>query len=181
MEVENKTILIADDEKEVVNLLERGLSRKGFAVLTANDGAEAKKKILEEKIDLVILDLVMPRMDGWEVLKWMRERASLDTPVIIVSGKNEVVDAKYGYNLEADSYLVKPIDLEKLLGVIAVVTSGQRKKRQKKISKPKNNLLEKKSLISEQEKIQALINLLSQKGLITEKEFYSEIDKIRNG
>lgn len=181
MEKKNRKVLVADDEKGVASSLKRTLSRKGFEVLIAANGVEAKNRILEEDFDVVILDLVMPRMDGWEVLEWMREKAKTDIPVIIVSGKNEVIDVKHGYELKADSYLTKPIDMESLLKTISVVTSSQRKRivnEQENIgsSKPVQNLSGKLDI-----KFESLINLLNRKGLVTKKELFEEIERIKNG
>lgn len=179
MEPKVKKILIADDEKVIAELLKNSLSRKGFEVMVVHDGVEAKNKILEENPELVILDLMMPRLDGWEVLKWIRGKAQLDIPVIVVSGKDEVVDAKYVYNLEADSYLTKPIDIEELMKVIKVVSSRKRRKKIKPV-KEDQDFGQKKLGNREGEKIQAVINLLHQKGLVTKKEVLREIDDLRN-
>jgi len=114
----NKKILIVDDEKDSVTFLERALLREGFGVVTAFDGAEAKAKILQDKPDMIILDLVMPKLDGWQVLLWLRKEAKLNIPTIIVSAKGEMDDIKKGYNLEADTYLVKPLGVEDVLSAI---------------------------------------------------------------
>lgn len=179
MAKEDKRVLIADDEQEVVELLKNSLSRKGFQVAVAYDGVEAKNVILEKKPDLIILDLMMPRLDGWEVLKWLRQESKLNIPVVIISGKDEVVDAKYVYQLGADSYLVKPIEIENLLKIINLVTSKKRKKMSGQSGLGlEAEFFEKEYLSSESEKIEALINLLHQKGLVTKQEFFQEIDRL---
>lgn len=118
-----KKILIADDDTNTVDFLEKGLVREGFEVVSASDGEDAKDEILQNTPDLIILDLGMPRLDGWEFLKWLREEVKSNTPVIIVSGKDEMSDMKKGYRLEADSYLVKPISVNDILGVIHAICS----------------------------------------------------------
>lgn len=119
----NKKILISDDDKEVVGFLAKGLNREGFETVVAFDGLEAKDKIIREQPDVIILDLIMPRMNGWEVLKWLRKDAKLATPTIIVSAKDEMADLKKGYSLEADTYLIKPVSIDDVLRGIHVVCS----------------------------------------------------------
>ena len=119
----DKKILIADDEKNTLDLLEKSLSRYGFEVITACDGLEAKDKILQEKPEAIVLDLIMPNLDGWGVLQWLKNEAKLDTPVIILSAKGELDSMKRGYNLEADTYLVKPVDIDELLAGIRAACS----------------------------------------------------------
>ena len=118
----DRKILIVDDEKDMVSFLENGLCREGFEVIVAFDGIEAKNKILQEEPNVIILDLIMPGLDGWEVLKWIREKAKLTTPTIIVSAKGEIGDMKRGM-LGADTYLVKPVSVEDVLRGINAVCS----------------------------------------------------------
>lgn len=119
----DKKILIADDEKATLDLLEKSLSRHGFEVVTACDGLEAKDKILQEKPEAIVLDLIMPNLDGWGVLQWLKNDVKLNIPVIILSAKGELDSMKRGYNLAADTYLVKPVDIDELLGSIRAVCS----------------------------------------------------------
>lgn len=118
-----KKILIVDDEKDTVSFLERGLSREGFEVIVAFDGIEAKNKIAHDEPNVILLDLVMPGLDGWGVLKWMKER-KLNIPTIIVSARDEMEDMKRGI-LEADTYLVKPVSVSDVLKGINVICSLQ--------------------------------------------------------
>lgn len=118
-----KKILIVDDEKDTVSFLERGLSREGFEVIVAFDGIEAKNKIVHDEPNLILLDLVMPGLDGWGVLKWMKER-KLNIPTIIVSARDEMEDMKRGI-LEADTYLVKPVSVSDVIKGINVICSLQ--------------------------------------------------------
>ena len=94
-------------------------------MITACDGLQAKDRILKDKPDVIILDLIMPNLDGWSVLKWLKNEAKLNIPTIILSAKGELDDMKRGYNLEADTYLVKPLTVDDILGGIhAVCTLG---------------------------------------------------------
>lgn len=116
-------ILIADDDKDAALFLKKGLQREGFEIVLAVDGQEAKQAILKTNPDLIILDLVMPKLDGWEVLKWLRQQQNKSTPVIVVSAKEEIGDLKKTYALEADTYLVKPITIDDVLAAIRAISS----------------------------------------------------------
>ena len=110
-----KKVLIAEDEKDVAETLERGLRREGFEVVVALDGEEAKLKIDQESPDVILLDVIMPRLNGWEVLRWLRLEKHSSTPTIIVSAKAEMTDVKKGYALEADYYIIKPIKMQDVI------------------------------------------------------------------
>ncbi len=118
-----KKILIVDDEKEIVEFLERGLIKEGFDTVSAFDGQQAKEKILAENPDVILLDLLMPKLDGWAVLRWLREEAKLLTPTIILSAKEDLTDMKRSYNLEADTYLVKPVSVTDVVSGIHLVSA----------------------------------------------------------
>lgn len=118
-----KKVLIAEDEKDVVEILQSGLAREGFKVVVAFDGEEAKLKINEEAPDVILLDLMMPRLNGWEVLRWLRLEKHSSTPTIIVSAKNEMADFKKGYALDADYYIIKPVKMQELIkGINTLLT-----------------------------------------------------------
>ncbi|MFH1359507.1 MAG: response regulator [Candidatus Omnitrophota bacterium] len=113
----NIKVLVADDEKDVRELMEKKISLAGYEVVTACDGQEAWEKIQSENPDVILLDLKMPRMDGFEVLKNLRENppSAKWQPVIIISALNELEDMKKGFDLEADHYLTKPCEMEDVL------------------------------------------------------------------
>ncbi len=115
-------ILLVDDDKDTVNFLQNGLEREGFAVLTAFNGKEAKAVILKDKPDMIIVDLMMPVLDGWQLLKWLRQEAELTIPTVIVSAKDELDDLQQGASL-ADTYLVKPVTIDDVLRAIRVVSA----------------------------------------------------------
>ena len=106
-------ILIADDEVEVLEILARKVRAEGYEVVTAQDGQEALDKIYSESPDVILLDIRMPKMDGFEVLKRLKGNPIPGKwqPVIIISALADLEDVKKGYNLEADHYLVKPCDI----------------------------------------------------------------------
>lgn len=109
------TILVADDDIEILALVTRQLRRRDATILEASDGEEALKVARREKPDLVVLDVMMPGMSGWEVCRAIREDASLNgTGVIMLTGigerLNEMTSPLYG----ADDYLDKPFDFDEL-------------------------------------------------------------------
>lgn len=117
----SKKVLIADDEKELVDFLRGALVREGFDVVVASDGQEAKDRITEEEPDLILLDLIMPRVAGWEVLKWLREEKRSKIPTIIVSAKDQMDDIKKGYALEANYYIIKPVRIKDIVSGIRTI------------------------------------------------------------
>ena len=110
---EKKTILIVDDEVTIVDMLVYNLQREGYETLTANDGEEAVSLALEKKPNLVLLDIMLPKMDGLAVCK--RIRQSLDIPIIMISAKDEEIDKILGLELGADDYITKPFSVRELV------------------------------------------------------------------
>ncbi|WP_431089778.1 response regulator transcription factor [Paenibacillus sp. 8b26] len=108
------TILIIDDDEKIVSMLRRGLAFEGYEVLTAANGAEGLNKMLTAEPDVVVLDVMMPQLDGFEVCRRMREGGST-VPVLMLTAKDEVENRVKGLDLGADDYLVKPFALEELL------------------------------------------------------------------
>ena len=112
-----KTILVVDDDRAIRRTLELHLGEEGFAVETAADGAEGLQKALRRETELVLLDLRLPRMEGFDVLKRLRrERPAL--PVIVVTAYDDMQTAIEAIRLGAVDHLGKPLDLEELDGVI---------------------------------------------------------------
>ncbi|GIP21717.1 MULTISPECIES: response regulator transcription factor [Paenibacillus] len=103
-----KTILIADDEPEIVDLLRLYLQREQVDIIEANDGREAWERLSQTPVDLVILDIMMPQLDGYQLLKLIRKRYKL--PVIILSAKNQDMDKITGLGLGADDFIGKPFN-----------------------------------------------------------------------
>lgn len=104
--MENKTILIADDEERIVNLIKDFLLSASFSVLTAFDGKSALNIAQNEKIDLAIIDIMMPELNGWEVTREIRKFS--DIPIIILSARSEEFDMLEGFGSGADEYVTKP-------------------------------------------------------------------------
>ena len=110
---DKKTILVVDDETTIVDMLVYNLQREGYETLTANDGEEAVNVALDKKPDLVLLDIMLPKMDGLAVCK--RIRQSLDIPILMISAKDEEIDKILGLELGADDYITKPFSVRELM------------------------------------------------------------------
>lgn len=111
-----KKILAVDDEKHIVRLVQVNLERAGYEVVTANDGKEALQKVQDENPDLVVLDVMMPYMDGFEVLQNLRRNPSTrDIPVIMLTAKAQDADVFRGWQSGVDMYLTKPFNPMELL------------------------------------------------------------------
>jgi len=115
-----KRVLVVDDDRVIQQLLEVNLQLEGYDVVaTASDGAEALEKITELKPDLVILDIMMPKMDGLEVCRRLRENAdTAKIPVILLSARAQDLDIREGLDIGASAYLTKPFDPVELLEVV---------------------------------------------------------------
>jgi len=105
-------ILVVDDEKRIVDLVKIYLEREGFSVDEAFDGQQALDKILSSSYDLIILDLMLPIVDGWTVCKDIRQK--YDTPIIMLTARGEEFDKVLGFELGADDYVVKPFSPREL-------------------------------------------------------------------
>ncbi|MBI5031217.1 MAG: response regulator transcription factor [Chloroflexi bacterium] len=102
----SKTILIADDDSTIRDVLEQYLRRDGFTVLTATNGQAALQTARSEKPDLVVLDLMMPEMDGWEACRQLRAESTL--PILMLTARGEEYERILGLGLGADDYVTKP-------------------------------------------------------------------------
>jgi two-component system alkaline phosphatase synthesis response regulator PhoP/two-component system response regulator VicR len=111
-----KKILAVDDERHIVRLVEVNLQRAGYEVVTAYDGREALEKVKSENPDLVVLDVMMPYMDGFEVLKHLKaEPETAEIPVIMLTAKAQDADVFRGWQSGVDCYLTKPFNPLELL------------------------------------------------------------------
>jgi len=128
-------ILVIDDDEKITSMLRRSLAFEGYTVETASDGAEGLRKMLKEEPDLVVLDVMMPHVDGWEVCRRIRESRS-DVPILMLTAKDDVSDKVKGLDLGADDYLVKPFALEELLARVRSLL----RRRSDRAGKPPNRL-----------------------------------------
>jgi two-component system, OmpR family, response regulator VicR len=129
VEREAKIILCIEDEPEMIDLIRLILSRRGFIVRGATSGEEGLKLIHEEIPDLVLLDLMMPDMDGWEVYQQMKAgEATKKIPVIVVTARAQSIDKVLGLHIaKVDDYIAKPFSPQELLNSVDDVLSGKKK------------------------------------------------------
>lgn len=115
----HKRILVVDDEIYIVHILEFSLSMEGYEVLTAFNGEEALEKIESENPDLMVLDIMMPKLDGYEVCRRVRkDERFAHLPIILLSAKGRTVDQEMGMKVGADAYMTKPFRPRNLLDKI---------------------------------------------------------------
>jgi two-component system, OmpR family, alkaline phosphatase synthesis response regulator PhoP len=125
-----RRILVVEDDLAILTGLSMNLRFEGYEVLQAQDGRQGLARALDESPDLVVLDVMLPELNGFEVLKELRQRGR-DTPVVVLSAKGTEMDKILGLNLGADDYVVKPFGLQELLARIKAVlrrrfpTAGQ--------------------------------------------------------
>ena len=109
-------ILVVDDEVYILHILDFSLGAEGFDVLTANNGEEAIAKAVQELPDLIVLDIMMPVLDGYETLRRLkREPKTKDIPVILLTAKGRDVDKRLGFEVGATDYIVKPFSPSRLI------------------------------------------------------------------
>ena len=113
---DKKTILIVDDEQHIVDILVYNLEKEGYKTLQANDGLTAVDIALSEKPDLILLDIMLPKMDGLAVCK--RIRHTLNVPILMLTAKDEEIDKILGLELGADDYVTKPFSVRELMARI---------------------------------------------------------------
>lgn len=112
----SKTILIVDDEKNIANILDFNLKKEGFNTLVANDGETAVDMAYNKNPDLILLDIMLPKLDGFSVCKKVRK--DLNTPIIMLTAKEDEVDKVLGLELGADDYMTKPFSPRELMARI---------------------------------------------------------------
>jgi two-component system alkaline phosphatase synthesis response regulator PhoP/two-component system response regulator VicR len=126
MSMPGKKIMAVDDERHIVRLIQVNLERSGYQVITAFDGPEALKKVETERPDVIVLDVMMPKMDGFEVLK--RLQANPETrniPVIMLTAKAQDADVFRGWASGVSAYLTKPFNPLELITFVKRILSGR--------------------------------------------------------
>jgi two-component system alkaline phosphatase synthesis response regulator PhoP/two-component system response regulator VicR len=118
-------ILVCDDERHIVRLIQVNLEKQGYQVVTAYDGKEGLEKVKSEKPDMLVLDVMMPYMDGFEVLKTLRREPETESlPVIMLTAKAQDKDVFEGYHYGADMYLTKPFNPMELVSFVKRIAQG---------------------------------------------------------
>ena len=111
---QGKTVLIVEDEKNIVDILGFNLQREGYTTLEAYDGEDGLKKAQEEKPDLILLDVMLPKMNGFDVCRALRESHN-HVPVVILTAREEETDKVLGLEIGADDYITKPFSMRELV------------------------------------------------------------------
>jgi two-component system alkaline phosphatase synthesis response regulator PhoP len=122
-------ILVVDDENYILHILDFSLGAEGYEVITAEDGEAAVRKAKEQRPDLIVLDVMMPKMDGFEACRMIKRDPDLSTtPVILLSAKARDIDQKQGYEAGADDYITKPFSpgrlVDRVQGLLRTNASG---------------------------------------------------------
>lgn len=114
-----RKILIVDDEPYILNILDFSLDAEGYRVLQASDGEEALRLAQEQIPDLVIMDVMMPRQDGFETCKQLKEDVrTADIPIVLLTARNSREDRSRGEDVKADGYITKPFSPQRLLDTV---------------------------------------------------------------
>ncbi|MER2063996.1 MAG: response regulator YycF [Alkalibacterium sp.] len=135
-----KKILVVDDEKPISDIVKFNLEKEGFEVVTAFDGEEALQKVEEESPDLIVLDLMLPKMDGLEVCREVRK--TRDTPIIMVTAKDQEIDKVLGLELGADDYVTKPFSNRELVARVKANVRRQATLQNTEAAKEESNDIE---------------------------------------
>jgi DNA-binding response OmpR family regulator len=114
--MDKKRILIVDDEEEILKVMGYRLKAAGFEIITAKDGMEGYEKACKEKPDLIVLDLMLPKLDGYKVCRMLKfDEKYKSIPIILVTARVQDTDKKLGAEVGADAYFTKPYEMELLL------------------------------------------------------------------
>ena len=162
---EMKRILIVDDDDEIRELLEFDISHSGYFVDTASDCKEGLQKALNNSYDLILLDVMMPKMNGFDVCKNIRQ-AKLSIPILMLTAKGTINDKTIGFDCGADDYLVKPFDVQEVLLRIRVLLRRNQPQETNSIS---NEILKSGNIEIFPETLEAVI--LNKKVKLTPTEF----------
>ena len=137
----NRKILVVDDDPTMVKLINVNLKLNNYEVIEALSGGQALEELANEPLDLVVLDIMMPGVDGWEVLKRIRsDQKTEELPVILVTAKTQDSDVIRGWELGADEYVIKPFNPLLLVEVIKMVLDRSYEERLERRKKQKEKL-----------------------------------------
>lgn len=168
----NNKILIVDDEASIVTLLQYNIEKAGFDTVTAKNGQEGLDIAISTSFDLIVLDLMLPGMDGIEVCKQLRQR-QIDTPILMLTAKDDELDKVLGLEMGADDYLTKPFSPKEVIARIKAIL--------RRTSKQPNTqlfLMKVGDLIIYPDRYEALIN--NQALTFTRKEFELLVYLVKN-
>ena len=135
--MQGTNILIADDERDIIEMLEYALNKEGYNVITAEDGAETIKKAEAHKPDIILLDIMMPKMDGIEVCRTLRGKPGFEnTIIIILTARGEEYSEVAGFDAGADDYVTKPVKLRSLMSRLSALQRRGQKSEPDMLSLP---------------------------------------------
>ena len=123
--MQKEKILVVDDDKNICDLLRMYLEKEGYTVVLAHNGVDAVSVFGSESPDLVLLDIMLPQLDGWQVCREIRKTS--ETPIIMVTAKDETFDKVLGLELGADDYVTKPFDTKELVARVKAVLRRTKK------------------------------------------------------
>jgi len=132
-------ILVVDDEKNIVDIIKFNLKREGYDVITAENGREAIEKNEAEKPDLIMLDIMMPEVDGYEACRKIREK--YNTPIIMLTARAEELDKVLGLELGADDYVTKPFGVRELMARVKANLRKRAPVQEEKPAVPENSMV----------------------------------------
>ena len=113
-------LLVVEDEIKTASFLKRGFEEAGFTVIVAHDGLTAQQQVESGLFDLIVMDVLLPGIDGWELLRWLRS-SGVQTPLLMLTARDAVTDRVRGLELGADDYLVKPFAFTELLARVRTI------------------------------------------------------------
>lgn len=154
-------ILVVEDDKNLRKLIVTCLEKASYTVFETHNGEEALDLMDKEYVDLIVTDIMMPEMDGYELIKSLRE-ANYNTPILIITAKEDIEDKRQGFNLGADDYMVKPINIDELILRVKSLLRRSNQANERKIKIGEVELDYDKLEVKKQEKVYQL----------TQKEFY---------
>ena len=162
-----KTILVVDDEKPIIDILVYNLKKEGYNTLEATDGEMGLNVALEERPDLILLDVMLPRIDGLTVCK--RIKQTYNVPILMISAKDEEIDKIVGLELGADDYITKPFSVRELMARVKANLRKVEEKAENKQENSKNNKIVVGDLELDLEKVE--VRVKGQIKALTPKEF----------
>ncbi|WP_409270886.1 response regulator transcription factor [Neobacillus sp. SCS-31] len=130
-----KKVLVVDDEQSIVTLLKYNLEQGGYEVITAMDGEEGRERAINERPDMIILDLMLPRIDGIEVCKQLRQQKVM-IPILMLTAKDDELDKILGLELGADDYMVKPFSPREVLARVKAILRRTEQYQEKQQEEP---------------------------------------------
>jgi DNA-binding response OmpR family regulator len=120
--IRSKTVLLAEDDDAITQIVVAALEGEGFRIQCVSDGIAAINTILETRPDVILLDLMLPQLDGYNICRMVRKADSVHhTPILVISGRASVEDRLRAFEVGADDYVTKPFDLEELLARVEAV------------------------------------------------------------